>query len=254
MNNLLSHQLEWKVKHLIIIHICAALLMLSWLFEPGKTFWLYIDQELFWFFNDALKQGSDQFRYFWAATNMKNFDRVVGIILLAIFIFHAIRSGRQLWGRHIGILVALLFTLGIWTGYGTYTGIGQLLPIERLSPTLEFGDSFRIEHWAGELKTKDSSSDSFPGDHGMILLISSSFFAYYFSRSFAWFGFVLVFVGTLPRVYVGAHWVTDEVVGAIFIALLAYSWNFHTPLGEFIVRHVDQVSRYIFKKIGLLKD
>lgn len=234
--------LKWQFKPLIITHLVAIFIMASWLIEPFRSAWLYLDVELFWWFNNSLKEGSETYRYFWALVNMQEFDKIVAILLLGIFVVHGIKSGRRLWGRHIGIMVAMFFVLGIWTGYGNGTGIGQLLPFERPSATLEFEESFRLAQWSTELKTKDSSADSFPGDHGMILLIVAGFVAYYFSRSFAWFALALAILGTMPRVVAGAHWLTDETVGAVFIALLALSWNFHTPIGEWIVRLSDQLS------------
>jgi len=238
--------LAWKLRPLVFVHVIALLLMTSWLFEPFKSIWMDLDRELFWFFNHSLKEGSDFYRNFWAMANMKNFDRVIGLLLLSFFGVHAINNGKAFWGRHLGILTALFIALGIWTGFGTLTGLAHLMPLERLSATLEYADSFRLTQWS-ELNTKDASVDSFPGDHGMILLISAGFIAYYFSTKYIVLAFVVVFIGTLPRVVVGAHWLTDEIVGAIFIALLALSWNFHTPLGEFIVRSTDTISRKIFR-------
>ncbi len=233
---------------MLVTHGIALLLMLSWIFEPSRSLWLDIDDACFWFFNDSLRDGGDWYRYFWALVNMQEFDKVVALILLGIFVVHGLKKGKALWGRHFGIMVAMFAVLGIWTGYGNHTGIGQLLPFERMSATLEYPDSFRLAQWSTELKTKDASPDSFPGDHGMILLIVAGFVAYYFSRNFAWFAFTLAIIGTMPRVVAGAHWVTDEVVGAIFIAMLALSWNFHTPAGEYMVRISDRV----FQKILVL--
>ncbi len=47
--------------------------------------------------------------------------------------------------------------------------IGHQLPIIRPSPTLTFNNINRISEMTN-LMTKDSSSDSFPGDHGLMLL------------------------------------------------------------------------------------
>jgi membrane-associated phospholipid phosphatase len=241
MNTLSNDKMAWKIKPLLITHVIALLLLTSWIFEPTRSLWLIIDDAAFWFFNDSLKNGGDTYRYFWALVNMQEFDKVVALLLLGIFVVHGLQKGKPLWGRHFGILVAIFIVLGIWTGYGNHTGVGQLLPFERPSATLEYPDSFRLAEWSTELKTKDASPDSFPGDHGMILLIFAGFVGYYFSRSYTWFAFTLAIIGTMPRVVAGAHWVTDEIVGAVFIAMLALSWNFHTPLGEFMVRISDKL-------------
>lgn len=249
MTPLIKDEAVWKIRPLLITHVIALLLMLSWIFEPTRSLWLYIDDVSFWYFNDFLKNGGDWNRYFWALVNMREFDKVVAVLLLGIFVVHGIKKGKALRGRHFGIMVAMFVVLGIWTGYGN-TGIGQLMPIERPSATLEYSDSFRLAQWSTELKTKDSSSDSFPGDHGMILLIVAGFVAYYFSRSYTWFAIVFAIIGTMPRVVAGAHWVTDEVVGAVFIAMLALSWNFHTPAGEYMVRISDKIFQ---KTLSLLR-
>lgn len=254
MSALEQQPLKWKVKPLIIANLTAFILFASWLVEPTRSFWLYLDTQLFQFFNNSLVEGSDSYRYFWAALNMRIFDRVMALLLLGIFIVHALTHARHLQGRHIGIVVAMFIVLGVWTGYGTLDAVGQLIPIERPSATLEFSDSFRITQWATDMDTKDSSSDSFPGDHGMILMIVAGFAIYYFSGPYTWIAIVLAFFGTLPRVVVGAHWLTDEIVGAAFITILALSWNFHTPIGEYMVRVIDSISTPLINRLrSLLK-
>lgn len=234
-----KQNMQWQWKALLITHVLAALLMLSWMIEPFHSLWMAMDDWFFWIFNDSLKNGSDSYRYFWALVNMQEFDKFVAVVLLGIFVVHALTKGKQHWGRHLGIMVAMFAVLGVWTGYGNHTGIGQLLPFERPSATLDYKDSFRLAQWSTELKTKDSSADSFPGDHGMILLIVAGFVAYYFKRGYGWFALAFAVIGTMPRVVAGAHWMTDEIVGAVFIAMLALSWNFHTPIGEWMVQQTE---------------
>lgn len=49
--------------------------------------------------------------------------------------------------------------------------LGQaLIPVKRASPTLTFSDIVRVSELS-QIPTKDASRDSFPGDHGMMLLI-----------------------------------------------------------------------------------
>ena len=249
-----KQELKWNFRGLLITHAVAFLLMISWLIEPTHSLWQILDDWFFWNFNDSLKNGSDNFRYFWALVNMRQFDRVVALVFLGIFIAHALKHDKQFWGRHVGVMTSMVVVLGIWTGYGTLTGIGQLLPIERISATLKYEESFRLATWSTELKTKDSSSDSFPGDHGMILMITAGFVAYYFSRGYAWLAILLAVICTMPRVVAGAHWMTDELVGAVFITMLALSWNFHTPAGEYMVRITDGIISYVSRAFGFLSN
>ncbi len=48
--------------------------------------------------------------------------------------------------------------------------LGHLLPVSHPSPTLTFDNINRVSVLTG-VPTKDASSDSFPGDHGMMLII-----------------------------------------------------------------------------------
>ncbi len=60
--------------------------------------------------------------------------------------------------------------------------LGQaLIPVKRASPTLTFTDINRVSELLS-VPTKDASRDSFPGDHGMMLLIFSAFMWRYFGK------------------------------------------------------------------------
>ncbi len=57
--------------------------------------------------------------------------------------------------------------------------LGHLLPVSHPSPTLTFDNINRVSVLTG-VPTKDASSDSFPGDHGMMLIIFACFMLRYF--------------------------------------------------------------------------
>jgi membrane-associated phospholipid phosphatase len=68
--------------------------------------------------------------------------------------------------------------------------------------------------------TKDASKDSFPGDHGMMLLIFASFMWRYFGRRAFAIALVIFVVFAFPRVMIGAHWFTDIAVGSLTAVLI----------------------------------
>lgn len=51
--------------------------------------------------------------------------------------------------------------------------LDHLLPVQHASPTYYFSDIKRVGELTG-WPTKDASRDSFPGDHGMMLMIFSA--------------------------------------------------------------------------------
>src|SRR5690606_21428766 len=83
--------------------------------------------------------------------------------------------------------------------------LGQaLLPVKRASPTLSFDHVNRVSELL-HISTKDASKDSFPGDHGMMLLIFSAFMWRYFGKIAGAIGLIIVVVFAFPRVVIGAH-------------------------------------------------
>lgn len=58
----------------------------------------------------------------------------------------------------------------------------HLMPVKRASPSLFFPNINRVSELL-HIPTKDASKDSFPGDHGMMLLIFAGFMLRYFGKS-----------------------------------------------------------------------
>ncbi len=57
----------------------------------------------------------------------------------------------------------------------------HLMPVKRASPSLFFPNINRVSELL-HIPTKDASKDSFPGDHGMMLLIFAGFMLRYFGK------------------------------------------------------------------------
>lgn len=98
--------------------------------------------------------------------------------------------------------------------------LGQaLIPVKRASPTLSFEHIYRVSELL-HIPTKDASKDSFPCDHGMMLLIFSAFMLRYFGKTAGIIALIIFVVFAFPRVMIGAHWFTDIVVGSLTVILI----------------------------------
>lgn len=176
---------------------------------------------------------SDAFLWLVAITNNRAFDGfsllAMGCLMLSFWLKED-KAGR----RRILIigLVMLLFAVVI-NQLAT-----AIIPVKRSSPTLFFTDIYRVSELL-HIPTKDASKDSFPGDHGMMLLIFSAVMLRYFGRkAFAIALIILWFC--LPRVMIGAHWFTDIAVGSLSVALIALPWCLMTPLSDRIIALFDR--------------
>lgn len=217
---------------IILFNILGIALFLSWYLPTNHGFWFPIDSSIFFFFNEHLATNRT-FLYLVAYTNNRAFDAIallsMGLLYLSFFVK---RDGYE--KRRMLILgVVILFTAVI------LNQLGHLLPVQRASPTHFFENINRVGELTG-INTKDSSRDSFPGDHGMMLIIFAVFMLRYFTvRSFIIaLGIFVIFI--LPRIMIGAHWFSDIAVGSLSVVLVGLSWWLLTPASDALLNLLDK--------------
>ena len=95
---------------------------------------------------------------------------------------------------------------------------------------------------------KDWSSTSFPGDHGMMLLIFTFYMLRYFGKKAFAASLLVVIVFSMPRIMSGALWLTDVVVGSGAICSSVLSWMLLTPASERVIALFDRYLPHRDKK------
>jgi len=213
----------WKPTALIFYNVAALLLFLSWLVEPTRSLWLTLDTHSFWAMNNSLAWG-ETWQRIWAIANNRAFDLVAAVAMLSLFAFPALITDRGNQRRYIAMVLLALFSILI------FITIGKEIPVDRVSATTDFKDALRLSRLVPDIATKDIASDSFPGDHGLVLFIFAGFACFYLKRGAAILAVLFMVIFTMPRLMSGAHWLTDELVGAVFLGTIALSWVFATPL------------------------
>lgn len=149
---------------ILLLNVAGLALFFSWYIPADHGFWFPLDSAIFHFFNQELVK-SNAFLWLVAITNNRAFDGfsllAMGCLMLSFWLKED-KAGR----RRILIigLVMLLFAVVI-NQLAT-----AIIPVKRSSPTLFFTDIYRVSELL-HIPTKDASKDSFPGDHGMMLLI-----------------------------------------------------------------------------------
>lgn len=223
----------WKTTPLITAHLVSLLLMTSWLLEPTRGLWMILDEHMFWAMNRSL-EWSRGWQQLWAIANNRAFDLVAGISMLLLFVHRALLHDRTRIPHYLGVLSTMFVVLLV------LLLISKELPIERPSATAQFPEALRLSQLVPEIPTKDFSSDSFPGDHGLVLLICAGYALAYLPMRYGLLALLFMVLFTLPRLMSGAHWVTDEIVGAVSVGLPALAWLFATPLQARFLSRVER--------------
>lgn len=223
----------WYPTPLILCNLFSLLLMASWLLEPTRSLWMALDAKAFWAMNDSLRWGSG-WQTFWAIANNRSFDLVAVIAMGALFTHQALIVDRHQRKHYIALGLLMLVTFLV------VGQIGKGLPIVRPSATAYFPNALHLSELVPQIPTKDYSGDSFPGDHGLALLLCAGFAFIYLPPVHSLLALFFMFIFTLPRLMSGAHWLTDEIVGALAIGVIALSWLFATPLHSHALRWFER--------------
>ncbi len=212
---------------ILLLNLLGIALFFSWYIPANHGFWLKIDSAVFCYFNQHLL-SSPPFLHLVAITNNRAFDVISLICMGLLYLYFYMKETTAGRRRLIATGFVMLLTAVI------LNQLGHLLPVSHPSPTLTFENINRVSELTG-IPTKDASSDSFPGDHGMMLMIFACFMLRYFSRGAFAIALLIVVLFSMPRIMIGAHWFTDIAVGSLSIVLVGMSWVLMTPLSDKII-------------------
>mgnify|MGYP000923176312 CR=1 FL=1 len=212
---------------ILLLNLLGAALFLSWFLPEHHGAWFTIDRAIFFWFNQHMVT-SHAFALLLAITNYRGFDAVSLLAMGLLYWSYWRRETPEGRRRMLAIGVCMLLTAVV------LNQLGHLLPVQHSSPTLFFEQAYRVSELTG-IPAKDASKDSFPGDHGMMLLIFACFMLRYFgAKAFAW-ALAIVVLFSLPRIMAGAHWFTDVAVGSLSVVLVGLSWWLITPASDAVV-------------------
>ncbi|EYU16032.1 MULTISPECIES: phosphatase PAP2 family protein [Photorhabdus] len=217
---------------IFILNLLGITLFLSWYLPEQHGFWFKIDSAIFHFFNEKLIPGS-VFTEFVAFVNIRAFD-AISLLCMGLLYYNAFRKQNYDGKRRLFMIGLVMIISAV-----ILNQIGHLLPVIRPSPTLTFDHINRISEMTN-LATKDASGDSFPGDHGLMLLIFSCFILRYISGRAFCIALLIMVIFALPRIMAGAHWFTDIAVGSLSLVLIGTSWLLLTPLSDIMINWLDK--------------
>ncbi|MFP9229324.1 phosphatase PAP2 family protein [Pectobacterium cacticida] len=222
-----------RLSSIVVLNVLGIGLFLSWYLPENHGFWLTLDSSIFFYFNRLLAE-SPTFLQLVAITNNRAFDGfeliAMGLLYLSFYLKATSMERRRLW--IIGVIMLLTAVV--------LNQAGHLLPVQHPSPTLYFSDINRVSDLTG-IPTKDASADSFPGDHGMMLMIFAAFMLRYFTRTAFAVGLAITVIFSLPRIMIGAHWFTDIAVGSLSVVLVGLSWWLITPASDAAIALLDRL-------------
>jgi len=220
---------DWRLKTLLLCHILGGILLTSLFWQPTYAFWHAIDVSFFQMINSSL-QDRPMWQLFWAAANHKLADWIEDFVFLIFFFYHVKSYSKMARSRKIGELVFCLLYSAAIIYFINRLLLREHCNIPRLSPTLSLDNVVHLSDEIPWLSIKDSSSKSFPGDHGTTAILFATILSLLSRKRIAILACLYAAFLCLPRLITGAHWLSDVLVGSGCIVLISLSWAFCTPL------------------------
>ncbi|WP_288446923.1 phosphatase PAP2 family protein [uncultured Serratia sp.] len=218
---------------ILFFNLLGVALFLSWFLPANHGGWFTLDSAILFFFNRHLATDP-AFLHLVAITNNRAFDVISLLAMGLLYLYFYLKQDAAGRRRLVITGVVMLLTAVV------LNQLGHLLPVKHPSPTLTFDNINRVSALTG-IPTKDASGDSFPGDHGMMLIIFSCFMLRYFGRGAFAVALLITLIFSLPRVMIGAHWFTDIAVGSLSVVLVGASWVLMTPCSDWIIERLNRL-------------
>ncbi len=193
---------------LIIYFLLALILGLSLAIPTTNEIWRSISLQAFYSMNGTLLLDQT-----WAVviafanTEMFNLFGAIAMALptLAYLYFDKSADLHERLSRFgLGWLVVIIIT--ILSKHG-------VPEIDHKSPTLVVDNFANINEIVPSIKAKYKSGHSFPGDHAVSGMTTIAIAFLLFSRKYAFWVAVMASIYIAPRLFTGAHWLSDAVVG-----------------------------------------
>lgn len=231
---------SWNFKRLLFCHSLIVFLISSLLIPILSDCWRVLDVAAFKFLNHTFLQ-TETMQRFWASMNRPFIDWVEDLIFLFLFCAHVFQApSKERKQRLIECFFCVLF-IALTIILVNRLIFRDLLVIKRLSPTLSVTSFINLSNLFPFLDFKIYSTKSFPGDHATTALLFASLFSTFARRPLGVLAVAISLFFCLPRLIVGAHWLSDILVGSASVLLFALSWAFCTPLQKWMCNSLEKL-------------
>lgn len=211
------------------------LLLLSWFIPATSHIWDTIDSVVFYTLNPLVESAPYCIRFI--NSHWLDWISDIVIILFLARLYKKTDPNHRL--NLLGEFIYSCLTAVVVIALVNKQIMPHLLSITRKSPSLFLDGAVRLSHFFPGVK--DASHQSFPGDHATTALFFILSYLHWTSLKRAIPAICYGVFMILPRIIIGAHWVTDVVMGSFVISLCGFAIAFGTPLKAYFVRTITRL-------------
>lgn len=221
---------------LFFLPLAAALLL--WLLPTTHPFCVYLDTNLFELLNNSLRY-SHAWQLFWGYLNHphESWLNVVCMVAINILGIFSLEQTKRKQAFASILYFWLFYQLVLFL---THAMFSDLLHIHRDSPSVVLNSSVILSKTLNMPTLKVFSNNCFPAGHALVAAYWAGFSMFYAKPWVRGIIFMTATLLVLPRLFSGAHWLSD-VVFSTFYGLLWLSLARHNPLFKYLTQHLLRV-------------
>jgi len=193
-----------------------------------RLYWNMLDTASFHFLRSSILEPGFS-RDFWAIMNHKYADWALDIVMLVFILSYIYKEEEGRAERSFEMVTMIFFVAFVLLSVNRYL-LTEILRLRRLSPSVALDDGFRLSHFVTWLKIKETHHACFPSDHATTNLFFLMMMLRFHTKRWIIAAFFVALLFTLPRMVLGAHWLTDTIIGSLSIVVLSTTLLFDTGL------------------------
>jgi membrane-associated PAP2 superfamily phosphatase len=242
------------------MHIAAALLIMLWSMPEIHSAFRTMETQLFLALNGSVTDAPT-----WGTTvafmNLRGFDIPIGLLMLLIMA----RGGFAVRRQEVReLMVTFIWCLLLLLVVRQFMLKPMFMALEFAgpSPSMVVDGSFSVQQYLPGWPVKFQDHRSFPGDHASVLFLWWALISIRGNRSPLWKWWpaatAIMILAQMPRLFAGAHWLSDNLIGGLTTTMVALAWGYWGPLDSIrkaSVRKADQLAAWLrltFPKLGSL--
>ncbi len=207
----------------ITSHIALIAAVLLWFNPLTHAFFQHLDESLFLKLNASLV---DQpfWQVFWGLLNDRR-ETKLNLLFAGLINLWTILATQEKALRAQRIKQTVYFWFCFQIGFMLQEGIfNNWLHVARDSPSLVIKPAVKLSQVLQNFNLKEGTQHSFPSGHAFSLIYWASFTLFCAPRQIGLIALFFAVLLCLPRLFIGAHWLSDEVF-SVLMALVWLSWT-----------------------------
>lgn len=237
---------NWNIKWFILFNLASCILIISYLIPYTRDLWTLFDLTIFKFLNHTLI-NSPFWQNFWAFGNTRWLDHFRDFYMFAFFLAYIFKNDSQPKITKLSQFFFCILCLIAVIGLVNELVFRYIVDVYRNSPSVIVEPYVNLTKTLSWVKVKCFSIKSFPADHGTSALITGICISFFNKKPIAITGWILSIFACMPRLFVGAHGVSDIIISSGAIAMIFSALVFCTPLHLVLCDYIEKILKKAFK-------